>query len=81
MRGSKNWSVIAAGKSGGRILVQSLAREFGPQGVHCAHAIIDGGIDEPEAAHAADNDATPDGKLGPYAVSYCCPIWGQGRGS
>jgi hypothetical protein len=43
IRGSKLWSVIAAGKSGQRILAQSLAREFGPQGVHVAHAIIDGG--------------------------------------
>ncbi|OAP55791.1 hypothetical protein AYL99_09943 [Fonsecaea erecta] len=69
MRGSKLWSVIAAGKSGGRILTQSLAREFGPAGVHVAHAIIDGGIDEPDAAHAASNDATPDGKLSPYAIA------------
>ena len=26
-------------------LVQSMAREFGPQGIHVAHAIIDGGIE------------------------------------
>jgi NAD(P)-dependent dehydrogenase (short-subunit alcohol dehydrogenase family) len=70
IRGSKLWSVIAAGKSAGRILTQSLAREFGPAGVHVAHAIIDGGIDVPDAEHAARNDGTPDGKLSPYAVSY-----------
>src|SRR6201999_3224041 len=69
IRGSKLWSVIAAGKSAGRILTQSLAREFGPAGIHVAHAIIDGGIDEPDAEHAASNDATPDGKISPYAVS------------
>ncbi|KIW25894.1 uncharacterized protein PV07_09030 [Cladophialophora immunda] len=69
IRGSKLWSVIAAGKSGGRILTQSLAREFGPAGVHVAHAIIDGGIDVPDAEHAARNDATPDGKLSPYAIA------------
>jgi hypothetical protein len=69
IRGSINWSIIAAGKSGARIMTQSLAREFGPKGVHVGHAIIDGGIDEPDAAHAASNDATPDGKLSPYAVS------------
>jgi hypothetical protein len=28
-----------------RSLSQSLAREFGPQGVHVAHVVIDGGID------------------------------------
>jgi NAD(P)-dependent dehydrogenase (short-subunit alcohol dehydrogenase family) len=69
IRGSKLWSVIAAGKSAGRILTQSLAREFGPAGVHVAHAIIDGGIDVPDAEHAAHNDGTPDGKISPYAVS------------
>ncbi|KIX97414.1 uncharacterized protein Z520_06866 [Fonsecaea multimorphosa CBS 102226] len=69
MRGSINWSIIAAGKSAGRILTQSLAREFGPKGIHVAHAIIDGGINEPDAAHAASNDATPDGKLSPYAIA------------
>lgn len=69
IRGSKNWSVIAAGKSAGRILTQSLAREFGPAGVHVAHAIIDGGIDTPDAEHAANNEAAPDGKLSPFAVS------------
>lgn len=69
IRGSKLWSVIAAGKSAGRIFTQSLAREFGPAGIHVAHAIIDGGIDEPDAEHAGRNDGTPDGKLSPYAVS------------
>jgi hypothetical protein len=50
-------------------LTQSLAREFGPAGVHVAHAIIDGGIDVPDAEHAARNDAAPDGKISPYGVS------------
>src|ERR1700712_6095516 len=69
IRGSRLWSVIAAGKSAGRILTQSLAREFGPAGVHVAHAIIDGGIDVPDAEHAASNEATPDGKISPFGVS------------
>ena len=69
IRGSKLWSVIAAGKSASRILTQSLAREFGPEGVHVAHAIIDGGIDVPDVEHAASNDATPDEKISPYGVS------------
>jgi NAD(P)-dependent dehydrogenase (short-subunit alcohol dehydrogenase family) len=69
IRGSKNWSVIAAGKSAQRILTQSLAREFGPQGVHVAHVIIDGGINVPDAEHADRNDGTPDGRISPYGVS------------
>ncbi|MEM9055683.1 MAG: glucose 1-dehydrogenase, partial [Pseudomonadota bacterium] len=32
-------------KAGLRMLAQSLAREFGPKGVHVAHFIIDGVID------------------------------------
>ena len=72
IRGSKLWSVIAAGKSGQRILAQSLAREFGPQGVHVAHAIIDGGIDVPDAAHYPRNEGTPETKISPYAVSELC---------
>ena len=72
IRGSKLWSVIAAGKSGQRILAQSLAREFGPQGVHVAHAIIDGGIDVPDASHYPRNEGTPETKISPYAVSYPC---------
>jgi hypothetical protein len=46
-----------------------LAREFGPAGIHVAHAIIDGGINVPDAEHAARNEGTPDGKISPYAVS------------
>lgn len=49
-------------------LAQSLAREFGPQGVHVAHAINDGGIDVPDSSHYPSNDGTPDGKISPYAV-------------
>jgi len=69
IRGSAKWSVIAAGKSGQRILTQSLAREFGPLGVHVAHAIIDGGIDVPDATHYPRNDGTPDGRISPYAIA------------
>ena len=30
-----------------RAAAQSLAREFGPQGIHVAHLVIDGGVDSP----------------------------------
>jgi NAD(P)-dependent dehydrogenase (short-subunit alcohol dehydrogenase family) len=35
----------AVGKFGLRALAQSIAREFGPQGIHAAHVIIDGMVD------------------------------------
>lgn len=40
-------SSFAAGKFALRALSTSIAKEFGPQGVHVAHAVIDGVIDIP----------------------------------
>lgn len=40
-------SAFSTSKYAMRALSQSLAREFAPQGVHVAHAIIDGVIDIP----------------------------------
>ena len=45
LRGRPRVAAFNATKGGLRLLVQSLAREFGPQGLHIAHAIIDGGIE------------------------------------
>jgi len=45
MRGKANFAHFASMKAGLRMLAQSLAREFGPHGVHVAHFIIDGVID------------------------------------
>jgi NAD(P)-dependent dehydrogenase (short-subunit alcohol dehydrogenase family) len=47
LRGSARFSGLAVGKFGLRALSQSMAREFGPRGVHVAHIIIDGQIDTP----------------------------------
>lgn len=45
VRGGKDFAAFAAAKHGLRALAQSMARELGPQGIHVAHAIIDGAID------------------------------------
>lgn len=45
MRGKPNFAHFAAAKAGLRMLAQSLAREYGPQGVHVGHVIVDGVID------------------------------------
>jgi hypothetical protein len=42
LRGGANMSSFASGKFALRATGQSLAREFGPKGVHVVHAIIDG---------------------------------------
>jgi NAD(P)-dependent dehydrogenase (short-subunit alcohol dehydrogenase family) len=47
LRGKSNFSALAVGKFGLRALAQSIAREFGPQGIHVAHVIIDGQIYTP----------------------------------
>ena len=44
LRGSARFSPFAAAKGALRMMVQSIAREFGPQGIHVAHVVIDGVI-------------------------------------
>jgi NAD(P)-dependent dehydrogenase (short-subunit alcohol dehydrogenase family) len=44
MRGKANFAAFAAGKGAMRMMAQSIAREFGPQGIHVAHVIIDGAV-------------------------------------
>ena len=49
MRGGANFSAFASAKFALRGLAQSLARQFGPQGVHVVHVVIDGVIWGPSA--------------------------------
>jgi len=44
LKGSARFAALAVGKFGLRALAQSLAREFGTQGIHVAHIVIDGMI-------------------------------------
>jgi NAD(P)-dependent dehydrogenase (short-subunit alcohol dehydrogenase family) len=44
MRGRPRFAQFAAAKSGLRMIAQSMAREFGPKGIHVAHVVIDGGV-------------------------------------
>jgi len=67
MKGSAMCSSFATGKFAMRALAQSLAREFGPKGVHVAHAIIDGVIDI-ERTKDWKFDA-PDAKISPHAIA------------
>ena len=48
LRGGANFSAFASAKFALRGLAQSLAREYGPKGVHVAHVVLDGLIDEPQ---------------------------------
>lgn len=45
LRGKPNFAHFASAKGALRNMLQSIAREFGPQGIHVAHFVIDGVID------------------------------------
>jgi NAD(P)-dependent dehydrogenase (short-subunit alcohol dehydrogenase family) len=44
LRGRPGYAQFAAAKAGLRAVAQSMAREYGPLGIHVAHIVIDGGI-------------------------------------
>ncbi|KAK2628042.1 hypothetical protein QTJ16_002688 [Diplocarpon rosae] len=69
LRGSATMSSFSSGKFALRATGQSLAREFGPQGVHVAHAIIDGVIDIPRTKDWPINGGAPGGKISPDAIA------------
>jgi NAD(P)-dependent dehydrogenase (short-subunit alcohol dehydrogenase family) len=58
LRGGPGFASLAAAKFALRGLAQSLAREFGPRGVHVVHTILDGLIWSPQtrARFNADRD-------------------------
>ena len=47
-RGITNWGFFASTKAAQRILSESIARGFGPRGIHTAYFIIDALIDTPQ---------------------------------
>ena len=74
VKASANVASFAIGKHALRALSQSLAKEFGPEGVHVSHAIIDGVIDTPATKGMSVGEST-DSKIDPVAVrlaSFSC---------
>lgn len=55
LKGSARFAGLAVGKFGLRALAQSLAREFGPQGIHVAHIVVDGMINTARVRTIAPN--------------------------
>ena len=68
LRGSARFSALAVGKFGLRALAQSMAREFGPQGIHVAHVVIDGQINTPRVRER-DPDREEHTMLSPDAIA------------
>ncbi|VVM74902.1 hypothetical protein PS664_01981 [Pseudomonas fluorescens] len=72
LRGKPGYAHFAAAKAGLRMIAQSMAREYGPKGIHVAHVVIDGGIlgDRLQAAFPDRvNLAAADGLLGYDAIA------------
>ena len=62
IRGSAGFAAFAVPKFGLRALAQSMARELGPKGVHVAHVIVDGMIEN-------SGDGDPKKSLTPAAIA------------
>jgi NAD(P)-dependent dehydrogenase (short-subunit alcohol dehydrogenase family) len=67
IRGVAKFSAFASAKFALRGLAQSLAREFGPKGIHVAHVILDGLIDEPQTDQRFGT--SPSARMDPDAVA------------
>ena len=65
IRGGSGFSAFASAKFGLRAVAQSLARELGPQGIHVAHVIVDGGVDSEVIRDRRSKSGldSPDGSL------------------
>ena len=72
LRGRPGYAQFAAAKAGLRMIAQSMAREYGPLGLHVAHVVVDGGIDGDrlhKAAPALIKERGEDGLLGIDAIA------------
>ena len=67
IRAGAEFAAFASAKFALRGLTQSLAREYGPQGVHIAHIILDGAVWGPQAKNKFGK--APDDCLKPSAIA------------
>lgn len=82
LRARPPFTAFAAAKTSLRALAQGMAREFGPQGIHVVHAVIDGVIDGERArrqfpefveAKEAGGLLDPDAIAETYWALHCQP--------
>lgn len=69
IRGKTNWGFFASTKAAQRILAESMAREFGPHGIHVAYFIIDAAIDTPRTRPLLAPDKPDDFFAKPAAIA------------
>lgn len=77
IRGGAGFAAFSGAKAALRMLAQSMARELGPQNIHVAHIVIDGGIDTAfirglrpdfEEQKASDGVLSPDAIAANYVM-------------
>lgn len=68
-RGKSHWGFFASTKAAQRILAESIAREFGPKGIHVAYFIIDASIDTPRTRPVLAPDKPDDFFAKPAAIA------------
>jgi NAD(P)-dependent dehydrogenase (short-subunit alcohol dehydrogenase family) len=72
LRGRPGFAHFAAAKAGLRMIAQSMAREYGPLGIHVAHVVVDGGINGDRLRNRLQvlvKDRGEDGLLGIDAIA------------
>ncbi len=72
LRGKPGFAHFAASKAGLRMIAQSMAREYGPLGLHVDHVVIDGGISGDRLlirAPTLSKERGEDGLLGIEAIA------------
>ncbi|MGE0659025.1 MAG: SDR family NAD(P)-dependent oxidoreductase [Reyranellaceae bacterium] len=72
LRGKARFAPFAAAKAAVRNMAQSIAREFGPRGIHVGHVVIDGGISGERLLNRAPHlkeERGPDGMLDIEAIA------------
>ncbi len=68
-RGKAHWGFFASTKASQRILAESIAREFGPKGIHVSYFIIDAAIDTPRTRPFMQPDKNDDFFAKPRSIA------------
>lgn len=68
-RGKAHWGFFASTKAAQRILAESIAREFGPKGIHVAYFVIDASINTPRTRPVLAPDKPDDFFAQPHAIA------------
>ncbi|WP_340643933.1 SDR family NAD(P)-dependent oxidoreductase [Phenylobacterium sp.] len=77
LRGKAQYAQFAAAKAGLRMISQSMAREFGPKGLHVAHVVVDGGIDGARLKNAIPEIVAARGQDGLLGVDAIAEMYWQ----